>query len=91
MGVSIRMTPGPIGRNFGKQIDITPGRRSQAAAMLRARFGEAPFSLVQQHDFDLLRIMEAGASIYVADAENMWKQIADALMEYGVVTITLEY
>lgn len=28
MGVAIMMTPGPDGRNFGKQTNITPGLRS---------------------------------------------------------------
>lgn len=39
IGVAIMMTPGPDGRNFGKQTNITPGLRSRAAAIIRDRFG----------------------------------------------------
>ncbi len=91
MGVSISMTPGPIGRNFGKQMDIAPGWRSKAASVLREHFREAPFTLTAQQDLSLIRTLEDGASVYTPDEENMWKQIGDALAEHGSITITMDY
>ena len=91
MGVSIMMTPGPVGHNHGKQVSITPGFRSSAAKALRESFGEAPFTLVES-DLDLLDTLARGASIYVmGDKENMWSQIADAIREHSAVTIVMEY
>jgi len=90
MGVSILMTPGPIGRNRGKQVNITPGLRSAAAGILRQCFGEAPFTLTGR-DVDILRTMETGASIYAGTNDNLWKTIADAIEEHDAVTIVTEY
>lgn len=91
MGVSIKMTPGPVGRNFGEQVSITPGWRSQAASILRSHFGEAPFTLVADQDIGVIQLMYEGASVYAADKENMWSKIAEALREHGSVTITMDY
>ena len=91
MGVSILMTPGPIGRNHGKQVDITPGFRSAAASALRECFGEAPLTLVES-DMSLLETLERGASVYVMrPEENMWRQIAEAIREHSAVTVVMEY
>lgn len=88
MGVSILMTPGPIGRNHGKQVSITPVFRSRGAAALRETFGEAPICLVES-DLPTLELLARGASVYEAD--NMWKQIAEAVSEHSAVTIVMEY
>ena len=91
MGVSILMTPGPVGRNHGQQLDITPGFRSRAAAALRTHFGEAPFTVVEA-DLSTLDMLACGASIYVMDdKDNMWMQIAGAVREHSAVTIVTEY
>lgn len=90
MGVSILLTPGPVGRNFGSQSNIAPGWRSQAAAVIRSTFGSSPLTLFE-NDVAELRQLAAGASVYVADSENMWKKIADAVEEHGAVTIVMQY
>jgi hypothetical protein len=91
VGVSILMTPGPVGRNHGKQLNITPGFRSAAATALRTYFGEAPFTIVEA-DLSTLEMLACGASVYVMEAkENMWAQIADAVREHSAVTIVMEY
>ena len=91
MGVSILMMPGPIGRNFGKQVNITPGLRSQAASVLREVWGEAPFTLVADHDLDIVERLEAGASMYTSDKENMWRTIRLALEDHGAISIIMQY
>lgn len=91
MGVSILMTPGLPGRNFGKQVDITPDMRSRAADVLRNRFGNSPMMLTAVYDLEYMRALEAGASIYTSEEDNIWHKIAEALGEHGSVTIVLEY
>ena len=92
MGVAIMMTPGPAGRNFGKQINITPGWRSRAATIIRDRFGPSPCVIVDNcNDVELLRTLADGERLHVSDAENFWKKVADAVEEHGAVTIVMEY
>lgn len=91
MGVSILMTPGPIGRNHGKQVNIEPGFRSRAAAALRETFGEAPVCVVES-DLPTLEVLARGASVYVlTPKDNMWEQIIEAVREHSAVTIVMEY
>lgn len=90
MGVSIKMTPGPIGRNFGDQVNITPGWRSEASSRIRAEFGDFPLTLTA-NDLPKLDVMGAGASVYAKNEENIWRIIASAVVEHGSVTITAEY
>lgn len=91
MGVSILMTPGIVGRNFGKQVDITPGWRSKAAEVLRDHWGDTPMQLLASHDLSTLQLLAAGASVYSSDEANIWIKIAAALDEHNTVTIVLEY
>lgn len=90
MGVSLLMTPGPIGRNFGEQVNITPGCRSAGAEQLRTAFGDFPMTLTS-NDRGTLEIMASGAAVYTDSANNMWKLIAAAIAEHGAVTIVAEY
>jgi len=90
VGVSILMTPGPIGRNRGKQVDITPGWRSEAAARIRDEFGNPPLTLTTD-DIGKLDLMGAGASVYTRNEENIWRLISAAIAEHGAVTIVCEY
>ena len=90
MGVSIMMTPGPIGRNFGKQVDITPGLRSEASSRIRTEFGDFPITLTA-NDLLKLDLMGAGAAVYTKNEENIWRKIAAAVSEHGSITLTAEY
>lgn len=90
MGVSISMRPGSVMRSMGGIQDITPGWRSQAAKVLRDYFGDFPME-IHAADLELLRRMEAAASVYTSDEENIWKKIADEICDYSVVTLTAEY
>lgn len=91
MGVSIMMSPGVPGRNFGKQVNITPGLRSDAAKILRHYWSESPITLTLTQDGDKLRAMADACTVHALDRENFWKQIADAVDEHGAVVITMEY
>lgn len=91
MGVSIQMRPGSIARSMGDLVNITPGWRSQAASVMRDMFSDFPLELHATSDLQTLQHMAKGASVYTSDKENMWRILADAVIEYGVVTVVAEY
>jgi hypothetical protein len=90
MGVSISMRPGTVGRSLGVLVNITPGWRSQAASVLRNRFSGFPMELTAVQDLSMVQAMGDGASVYTRDEENIWKIIAEAMVEHGVVTLIAE-
>ena len=90
MGVSIMMRAGTVMRSKGEPKDITPGRRSHAASILRSMFGEAPFEIDEDSLHDLRRMSQA-ASVYTQDSDNMWLTIKEAVEEHHCVTIAMEY
>jgi hypothetical protein len=90
MGVSISMRPGSIMRSKGDPIDITPGWRSQAAAILESAFGRSPMELGRD-ELPLLKSMAIGASVYASDDDNMWCKLMAAVEEHTIITVALEY
>ena len=90
MGVSILMRPGTIMRSKGDPVNITQGFRSRAASVIRGYFGESPCEIDRDH-LDTLRKLEAGASIYTNEGDNIWAKIGAAVHEHDCVVIVMEY
>jgi hypothetical protein len=46
--------------------------------------------LTAVQDLSMVQAMGDGASVYTRDEENIWKIIAEAMVEHGVVTLIAE-
>lgn len=90
MGVSLTMKVRTGHHTYGHPKDITPGWRSRCAQVLRERFGEAPHRL-DSEDMHTIEEWALGASVYTADEDNVWREIAQAIGDYGGVEIEAEY